>query len=46
MAEYLVTTESGTHIKVMALDKAHALLIVAELWDNEIPKQASLNDEW
>jgi hypothetical protein len=44
--EFIVTTESGKHIKVMALDKAHALLTVAELWNNEVPKQASLNDEW
>ena len=44
--EYTVTTESGTHIQVMALDKAHALSIVAELWNDEVPKQALLNTEW
>ena len=44
--EYLITCQSGTHIKVMALDKAHALLVVKELWPSELPQQASLNDEW
>jgi hypothetical protein len=44
--EFVVTTQSGKQLTLMALDKTHALIIAAELFVDEIPKQASLTTEW